>query len=271
MNTQYLKLDNGTIAYDDQGQGSLVVCVPAGGDLRSEYRFLTPQLVTAGYRVVTMDLRGQGESSANWPDYIPSAVGSDILALIQYMNAGSALVIATSVATAAAIWAAVEMPDRVSGLVLIIAAGRAMSPFKAQLLPQIFLGDLWGKALYNAYFPKMYPSARPADFETHRQKVKVMLSEPGRLRALRQLFSNSYKDWDDRVSQVTVPVLILNGSCDPDFKNPEHEAALLAERMHAAQVHVLEGAGHHPHVEMPEQTARYILDFIPATLHEEAR
>src|SRR5262245_56359199 len=69
MATQYLQLPDGTVAFDDQGTGPLVVCVPAGGDLRSEYRFLTPQLLAAGYRVVTMDIRGQGHASPAWPAY----------------------------------------------------------------------------------------------------------------------------------------------------------------------------------------------------------
>jgi alpha-beta hydrolase superfamily lysophospholipase len=68
MPTHFLTLPDGRIAFDDQGQGPLILCVPAGGDLRSQYRFLTPQLVAAGYRVVTMDLRGQGESSVTWPE-----------------------------------------------------------------------------------------------------------------------------------------------------------------------------------------------------------
>jgi alpha-beta hydrolase superfamily lysophospholipase len=68
MLNQCLQRPDGVIAYDDQGEGLLVLCVPAGGDLRTEYRFLTPALVAAGYRVATMDLRGQGQSSASWPD-----------------------------------------------------------------------------------------------------------------------------------------------------------------------------------------------------------
>ncbi len=82
-----------------------------------------------------------------------------------------------------------------------------------------------GEANLRAYFPRMYPSSRPADFEAHLRKVKVMLNEPGRLRALRLLFSNSYKDWDTRVAQVKTPVLILNGSHDPDFREPERNCA----------------------------------------------
>lgn len=100
--------------------------MPAGGDLRSEYRFLTPGLVAAGYRVVTMDMRGQGKSSKNWADYSPSALGSDMLSLISYLNVGPAVIIGTSVAIAAAIWAAVEAPNLVNSLVLISAYPRGI-------------------------------------------------------------------------------------------------------------------------------------------------
>ena len=124
MPTHYLRLTDGTIAFDDQGQGPLVLCMPAGGDIRSEYRFLTPQLLAAGYRVVTMDMRGQGETSASWPDYTDAALGSDMLALIRHLGAASAFIIGTSKATGGALQASLQASDIVGGLVLI-------SPFVA--------------------------------------------------------------------------------------------------------------------------------------------
>ncbi|WP_017725851.1 alpha/beta fold hydrolase [Halalkalibacterium ligniniphilum] len=70
MSTQSLTLPNGRIAFEDTGgKGPLVICVPGLGDLRQEYRFLAPQLFDAGFRVVTMGLRGHGESSVGWSDY----------------------------------------------------------------------------------------------------------------------------------------------------------------------------------------------------------
>jgi pimeloyl-ACP methyl ester carboxylesterase len=266
MKTQFLTLKDGTIAYDDCGSGPLVVCLPAGGDLRSEYRFLTPQLLAAGYRVVTMDLRGQGESSAKWPHYSPASVGSDILALIRHLNAGPAVVIGTSAATAAAIWASVEVSDLVQALVLISGSARAASPLQSYAMAYFFLSPLWGRPLYNAYFPMMYPSTRPADFEVHRSHVNEMLKEPGRLGALREMFATAYRDWDTRVSQVKVPVLVMMGSRDPDFKNPEQEGQTLGARLQSAQVTVkiIEGAGHHLQAEMPDDTGRSIISFLAA-------
>lgn len=266
MRTSYLELSEGALAFDDQGQGPLVLCIPAGGDLRSEYRFLAPQLVAAGYRVVTMDLRGQGESSACWPEYTASAVGADMLALIKHLDAGPAVIIATSVAAAGAIWASVEAPELVSGLVLIGSFARPPSLLWAFTVPRLLLNPFWGRALYTLYFPKMYPSTRPTDFEEHLGRVKAMLKEPGRLRALRLLFSNTGEDWDSRVSQVRTPVLILMGSRDPDFRQPAQEARLLAARLQAtrAKVQMINGAGHHPHAEMPGPVAESILAFLAA-------
>ena len=58
MTTQFLRLPQGQISYEDAGAGPLVVCLPSLGDLRAEYRFLAPRLVEAGCRVIQMDLRG---------------------------------------------------------------------------------------------------------------------------------------------------------------------------------------------------------------------
>ena len=263
MSTHYLRLPDGTIAFDDQGQGPLVLCMPAGGDIRSEYRFLTPQLLDAGYRVVTMDIRGQGESSAYWPDYTDAALGSDMMALIKHVGAASAFIIGASKATGAALQAALQEPSLVRGLVLI---GPFVAAPRSTLLTNIMTGliffPLWGVALYSSYFPRMYPKARPTDFEEHLGKVRAMLKEPGRLRALRLLFSESSGATYSHHAQVQAPVLILMGSRDPDFKYPEREARTLAERLPHATVQIMEGAGHHLQVELPEQTAQSILAFF---------
>src|SRR5436853_3965601 len=90
--TRFLKRPEGRIAYDEAGpaSGQLVVLVPGIGDVRQQYRLLAPQLVAAGYRVITTDLRGLGESSTGWSDYTGAATGSDVVALLRELNAGPA-------------------------------------------------------------------------------------------------------------------------------------------------------------------------------------
>ena len=120
MQTQYFERPEGRLAYSDYGgNGELVLMLPGMGALRSEYRFLAPALQEAGYRAVTLDLRGHGESSVPWKTYDVPSVGEDILALLGHLNAGPAHIIATSFSPSAAIWAAVERPGQVRSLVLI--------------------------------------------------------------------------------------------------------------------------------------------------------
>ena len=85
---------------------------PGFGDMKEEYRFLAPKLVAAGYRVVAMDLRGHGESSTGWHDHTCAAMGSDMLALIEHLDAGPAMIIGTSMSAGSAAWAAAEVARR---------------------------------------------------------------------------------------------------------------------------------------------------------------
>src|SRR3972149_5757052 len=80
--TRFLDRPDGRIAYDVVGDGPLVVCVPGMGDPRSVYRFLSPVLVDAGFRVAPLDLRGHGDSDATFRAYDDVAAGRDILALV---------------------------------------------------------------------------------------------------------------------------------------------------------------------------------------------
>ena len=112
--TRFLAVDGGQIAYDDTGgNGPLILAIPGMGDLRSEYRLLRPELQGARNRVVTMDVRGFGETSARWDDYSAHAVGRDALALIEHLKAGSAVILGNSFAAGSALWAAHDAPARV--------------------------------------------------------------------------------------------------------------------------------------------------------------
>ena len=79
--SETLRRPDGTISYDDAGgAGTLVIAAPGMGDLRQVYRHFIPEAAKRGLRVVTMDLRGMGESSVDWPDYSDAAIGSKIRA-----------------------------------------------------------------------------------------------------------------------------------------------------------------------------------------------
>ena len=71
----------------------------------------------------------------------------------------------------------------------------------------------------------------------------------------------SKKASEERLPQVSQPVLVLMGSKDPDFKTPENDAKWVAGQVRGTCT-MIAGAGHYPHAEMPNVTAPLMISFI---------
>ena len=261
MNTQYLEHQGGKIAYDVSGSGPLVILSPSLGDLRGEYRFLIPQLVENGFRAASMDVRGHGETSVRWPDYSVAGVGSDILALARHLDDGPAVIIGTSMSAGAAVWAAAEAPELVAGILLIGPFVRGETTMQNRLLYTTLFARPWGPGMWIKYFSTLFPTRKPGDFAEYTARLKVNLAESGRLEALRQMLYASKAASEARLKDVSAPAMILMGSQDPDFKDPVAEAADIAQNL-KGQFHMIDNAGHYPHVDMPEQTSPVVLSFL---------
>lgn len=259
-----LVLAEGTLAYDDQGAGPLVVMVPGLGDLRQEYRFLTPTLVDAGYRVVTVDLRGHGGSSVTWPSYASEAVGGDLLALIEHLDAGPATLIGNSFAAGPTVWAATENPDVVSSIVLIgpFVRDQKTSVMMKTLINVMFSGP-WKVRAWQWYHGTLFPSGKPADYEAYSAALRANLAQPGRFEAVQAMLHRSDAAIEARLPRVDKPALVVMGTKDPDFSDPAAEASWIANAL-GGEVRLIEGAGHYPHAEMPAVTAPVILEFLSA-------
>ena len=260
---RFLKVGRGSIAYEDSGgSGPLVICVPGMGDVRQQYRFLAPALQNAGYRVVTMDLRGMGESSVDWPDYSAAAVGSDIVALITHLGAPRAFVIGNSMAAAAAVWAGAQVPDRIGGMVLIGPFVRDVpAPWWSGALIKVAMMRPWGAASWSMYYRSLYPSNPPADLGEYRRALRDNLKQAGRMEALQQMIDASKAPCEARIPDVKAPVLVVMGTKDPDFTDPSTEAKLVADRLHGRLL-MVDGAGHYPHVEMAAEVEPVIIKFL---------
>jgi pimeloyl-ACP methyl ester carboxylesterase len=263
MNTQYFEQSEGTIAYDDsQGDGELVLMLPGMGALRSEYRYLAPALIEAGYRVVTADLRGHGESSVDWPEYTLPAAGQDILDLIAYLDAGPAHVIGTSFSPGAAVWAAVEKPEAVRSLTMIGPWVRdAPANAVKDALTAVLLSGPWKVWGWTTFYKTLYPTRQPDDFDEYLGKLKSNLREPGRFDALKGLGFTPKTASEERLSQVHAPVLVVMGSKDPDWPSAEDEANWIVEQV-SGELLLVEDAGHYPQTEMPSNVIPSVLDFL---------
>ena len=179
--THYLDRPDGRIAYDVRGDvGSpVVLLVPGMGDPRSTFRFQVEPLAAAGFRVVTMDLRGHGESDVTFTEYDDEALAGDVTALVGHLG-GPATVVGNSMGAGAAVIAAAGRPDLVSRLVLIGAFVRdpALNPVVSALFRVVTLRP-WVRTVWRAYLPSLYAGAKPTDFAAYRDAVHADLGKPG--------------------------------------------------------------------------------------------
>lgn len=259
--TEYLSWSEGRVAYDVQGSGPLVLMVPGMGDLRATYRFLVPAVTASGHTVVTMDLRGHGDSDTTFAMYGDAATADDIIALLRKL--GPAVIVGNSMAAGAAVLVAADFPELVRGLVLVGPFVRepASNKLFSRLFFRMLMAPPWAAAVWRAYLPKLYAGTLPVDFEAYRDKVHRSIRRPGYARAFSRTSRTSHAQAAASLNRVHTPTLVVMGANDPDFKNPQAEAEWIASTLSGRAV-LIADAGHYPHSQHPEQVASAVTAFL---------
>lgn len=272
--TEHLAVEGGTLAYDVDGTGPLVVLAPGMGDSRDAYRFVAPQLVAAGYRVATVDLRGAGESSTGWASYTRTDTAGDLLALVRHLG-GPAVLVGHSFSGGAVTIAAAQAPDLVRGIVelapftrkqTVTLRGLRAKRYRKGMTRLLMTALLGSVSWWHRYLDVAYPGTKPADWEEQLRRNAAMLDEPGRMKALQRMGSSAPTDAGDQLEHVRCPALVVMGSLDPDWPDPraEGEAVVAAMSPGTGRLAVLEGAGHYPHTQLPDETVALLLPFLEA-------
>ena len=270
--TEFVDVPGGRIAYDENGSGPLVVLSHGIGDRRQVYRFLAPKLAHAGYRVANADLRGHGESTIGWTSITRTDVAGDLLALIDHLG-GPAVIVGHSISGGAATIAAATRPEQASGIVEINPFTMAQKINFGALLrirryrrcgtlltsTQVFRSlGLWMRYLNLAY------PARPADYPGYMTALAAKLREPGRMAEFMKTFKSTPADAGAQLPNVRCPALVIMGTLDPDFADPQAEGDAVVAAMPAGvgTVATVDGAGHYPHAQSPDAVAELVIPVL---------
>jgi len=270
--TEFVDVPGGRIAYDENGSGPLVVLSHGIGDRRQVYRFLAPKLAHAGHRVANADLRGHGESTMGWTSITRTDVAGDLLALIDHLG-GPAVIVGHSISGGAATIAAATRPEQASGIVEINPFTMAQKINLGALLrirryrrcgtlltsTQVFRSlGLWMRYLNLAY------PTKPADYADYMSALAAKLREPGRMAEFMKTFKSTPADAGAQLPNVRCPALVIMGTLDPDFADPQAEGDAVVAAMPAGvgTVATVDGAGHYPHAQSPDAVAELVIPFL---------
>jgi len=131
------------------------------------------------------------------------------------------------------------------------------------LLRFIFSGSVktWSK-----YLDVAYPGRKPADWDTWLAALQTNLREPNRMKAAQKMVGSmaTLKEASAQLSNVRCPVLVVMGSHDSDFPDPEAEAAAIVGLLPTGRGHyeMIKDAGHYPHAEYPQEVAAVVVPFL---------
>ncbi len=253
---------NVTLYYQDEGSGPPVLLIHGHTLDRRLWDPVVPFLLEAGLRVLRFDLRGHGRSSRPDVGYHVSHHATDMGAVLDAAAVGTVVGVGHSIGGAVLLEAAVTIPERLTGLVLVspVMPDRPFEPAFMENLREVArvirsegvgpaMEGPWARSpLFEHSFSK--PGIREAagaitrDFPgaeylaTHRDRVERSWNVPGRL------------------AEITLPTVAIVGECEmPGFRAYAEEAAA---GIPGARLEVVEGGGHLLPLEEPERVAAVI-------------
>jgi pimeloyl-ACP methyl ester carboxylesterase len=272
--TEFLDVKGVRIAYEVSGEGPLIMLSHGIGDHRQVFRFLAPELVRAGFRVAAADMRGHGESSeGDWKSISRTDVAGDLVALVRHLGGGPAVIVGNSLSGGAATVAAATSPDLVSGVVEIGPFTRKVRysmgglvrfrRYRQGMLHMTAVMVLHSLNSWMRYLDLAYPE-KPTDYAAYIASLRAKLSEPGRMAEFLKTMKSSPADAGDALPRISCPALIVMGTEDPDWADPRAEADGVVAEMPAGlgRIAMINGAGHYPHAQCPDEMARLITSFF---------
>ena len=94
--------------------------------------------------------------------------------------------------------------------------------------------------------------------------LRAKLSEPGRMAEFLKTMKSSPADAGAALPRISCPALVIMGTEDPDWADPEAEAEGIVAAMPAGlgAVAMIKGGGHYPHAQCPDEVAALTTSFI---------
>jgi non-heme chloroperoxidase len=258
--------------FTDQGEGQPVVLVHGWPLSGRSWEAQLPALIGAGYRVITYDRRGFGQSSQPWLGYEYDTLAADLAALMDHLDLTDAILIGFSMGGGEVVrYLNTYGTDRVSKAVLASAVPPYL--FKSDDNPDggiddAFIAGMIGDvtrdrmAFLDEFLTTFFSAGRKLKISRQQKAYAVSLAAAASAKATIDCI-NAWGRTDFRADlpAVTVPTLVIHGAAD-NIVPIEVSGQRTAEAISGSVLVVLEDAPHGLTVSHAEEWNAAVLQFL---------
>jgi 3-oxoadipate enol-lactonase len=259
--TMLTQVNGITLAFNDQGTGLPLVFLHAFPLNRTMWADQEKAL-SSQFRVITIDLRGHGESDAPLWRYTLDQAADDICGLLDHLSIKQAVFVGLSMGGYILFAFYRTYAERVNGMIL--ADTRAQADTGDGKRARYEMAQIAHKQGSSAIADMMIPKLlSPATIQTRPelvQRVRTMIEGNQMSGIAGDLMAMAERpDSVPFLQQIICPTQIIVGELD--VPTPPSDARLMAERIPNARLAVIPGAGHLSNLEQPESFNEAIRSF----------
>jgi 3-oxoadipate enol-lactonase len=256
------RLSSGRAAgYRTRGAGRVIALLHPVG-LRAEFWDGVVDHLQSSFRMISVDLRGHGESDVPDRPFSLDDAATDVIELLRAVGSPPCVVGGCSMGGMVAQGMALQAPDLVRGLILSNTAHAFPAAAAETMGKRAQAAEEGMPAVLQTTLDRWFSRA----FQTEHADVVQRISE-WLLQGDPVVHGWSWQAigslaYGERLRQITAPTLILTGSDDQSI--PAAMADAMMKLLPHARHHDFAGAGHLAPIETPAEYARVVREFCAA-------
>lgn len=263
---RFTQPDGSEIVFELEGEGPVVALVHGLGSSRRRWDGQVPVLVSAGFRVARLDLRGFGDSKSGVVSHGMAAFLSDVRAFLDRVTRERLHLVGHSLGGMISQLVALELGERLSSLSLVATTSHngARATEFAELMTR--LGErgfdgVWADPEQRRLAAPVLAAAFPGLSHPPIEMLRKGLEQPD------QSLANAWRacrefSAKDRLSELRCPVLITHGTSDPLI--PFRAGELIHEAIPGSRFFPEPGAGHSLPSSRAESFNAHLLEHLRA-------
>ena len=250
-----------TLAYSDTGTGLPIVFLHAFPLNRTMWAEQEAAL-SSQFRVITIDLRGHGESDAPLWHYSLDQAADDVRALLDQLSITQALFVGLSMGGYILLAFYRKYADRVKGMVLADTKAQAdTSEGKARRFQMAQIAYKQGpSAIADIMLPTLLS---PATIQTRpeiAQRIRKMIEGNQISGIVGDLMAMAERpNSGPFLKQITCPTQIIVGELDQ--ATPPADAKLMADQIRNSRLAIIPNAAHLANLEQPKEFTKIVAEF----------